>query len=88
MEIEVKPGFSEHTTLTYTQKGNEAEGHKPSNIIIKFKQAAHSFLRRKDNDLIYTHSVTLDQALQSEPVKIKALDGRNIIATIDEIITP
>ena len=88
MEVEIKPGFSENTTLTYTQKGNEAEGHKPSNIVIKFKQSAHPFLKRKDNDLIYTHSVTLEQAFQSEPVKIKALDGRNIIATIDEIITP
>ena len=62
--------------------------HKPSNIVIKFKQVAHPFLRRKDNDLIYTHTVTLEQALKSEPVKIKALDGRNIIATIDEIINP
>ncbi len=38
--------------------------------------------------MIYTQTVTLEQALLSEPVKIKALDGRNIIATIDEIITP
>jgi DnaJ-class molecular chaperone len=88
MEVEIKPGFSEHTTLTYTQKGNEAEGHKPSNIVIQFKQLPHPFLKRKDNDLIYTHSVSLEQALLSEPVKIKALDGRNIIATIDEIINP
>ena len=88
MDVEVKPGFSEHTTLTYTQKGHEAEGHKPSNIVISFKQAAHPFLKRKDNDIIYTQTVTLEQALLSEPVRIKALDGRNIIATIDEIITP
>lgn len=60
MDVEVKPGFSDQTTLTYTQKGNEAEGHKPSNIVIKFKQAAHPFLKRKDNDLIYTHTVTLE----------------------------
>jgi DnaJ-class molecular chaperone len=32
--------------------------------------------------------VSLEQALLSEPVKIRALDGRNIIATIDEVITP
>jgi DnaJ-class molecular chaperone len=76
MEVEVKPGYSENTTLTYEQRGNEAEGHKPSNLVIHFKQAAHSFLKRKNNDLIYTHSVTLEQALLSEPVKIKALDGR------------
>jgi len=88
LEVEVKPGFSESTVLTFANKGNEAEGHKPSNVVIKFKQIPHATLKRKDNDLIYTHNVTLEQALLSEPVKIKALDGRNIIATIDEIITP
>lgn len=88
IEIEVKPGFSESTVLTFANKGNEAEGHRPSNVVVKFLQEVHPTLKRKDNDLIYTHTVTLEQALLSEPVKIKALDGRNIIATVDEIITP
>jgi DnaJ family protein B protein 13 len=87
-EVEVKPGYSEKTVLTFTHKGNEAEGHKPSNVVVSFIQEPHAFLKRKDNDLIYTHTVSLEQALLSEPVKIRALDGRNIIATIDEVITP
>jgi DnaJ family protein B protein 13 len=88
IEVEVKPGFSEKTVLTFANKGNEAEGHKPSNVVVSFVQEPHATLKRKDNDLIYTHAVTLEQALQSEPVKIKVLDGRSIIATIDEIISP
>ena len=88
LQVEVKAGTSEATILSYVTKGNEAYGHKPSALVIRFKQIAHSNYRRKDNDLIYTQSITLEQALQSQPVKIKALDGRNIIATIDEIITP
>lgn len=84
----MKPGYSEATVLSFSSKGNEAEGHKPSKLIVKIVQAPHESMRRKDNDLIYTHKVTLEQALLSEPVKLKALDGRNIIATIDEIITP
>lgn len=87
-EVEVKPGFSDQTVLTFAHKGHEAEGHKPSHLVVAFAQEPHAALKRKDNDLIYTHTVTLEQALLSEPVKIKALDGRNIIATIDEIITP
>lgn len=38
--------------------------------------------------MIYTHKISLEEALLSQPVKIKALDGRNIVTTIDEIITP
>ena len=30
MRIEVKPGFSEKDELIFTDKGNEAYGHKPS----------------------------------------------------------
>ena len=88
LSVEVKPGFSEATSLTYPSKGNEAEGHKPSRLVIKFAQVADAFYRRKGNDLIYTHTITLEEALQSQPVKIKALDGRTIIVAIDEVITP
>ena len=56
--------------------------------MIKFKQTSHSNYNRKGNDLIYTHKITLEEALLSQPVKIKALDGRVIIVTVDEIITP
>ena len=35
-EVEVKPGYSEKTVLTFTHKGNEAEGHKPSNVVVSF----------------------------------------------------
>ena len=86
--VEVKPGYSESTVLTFANKGNEAQGHKPSKLVIKFTLAPHESYRRKNNDLIYTHQISLEEALQSQPVKIKALDGRTIITTIDEIITP
>lgn len=88
LNVEVKPGFSEATTLSFAGKGNEAEGHKPSKLVIKFAQVPHENFRRKDNDLIYTQKISLEDALLSQPVKIKALDGRNIVCTIDEIITP
>lgn len=55
ISVEVKPGFSEKTVLTFASKGNEAEGHKPSKLIIKFVQIPNENYRRKDNDLIYTH---------------------------------
>ena len=88
VNVEVKPGYSEKTVLTFTNKGNEAEGHKPSRLVVHFQQIANDNFRRKDNDLIYTHKISLEEALLSQPIKIKALDGRTLITTIDEIITP
>jgi DnaJ-class molecular chaperone len=88
VNVEVKPGYSEQTLLTFAGKGNEAEGHRASNLVVNIIQSANEGFRRKGNDLIYTHKITLEEALLSQPVKVKALDGRTIITTVDEIITP
>jgi len=88
LSVEVKPGYSDATVLNFSNKGMEAEGHKPSKLVVHFKQTAHDSYRRKDNDLIYTYKISLEAALLSQPIKVKALDGRTILATVDEIITP
>lgn len=36
LSVEVKPGFSEQTVLTFSNKGHESEGHFPSRVIVKF----------------------------------------------------
>ena len=35
-QIEILPGYGEHTTLVYKERGHESFGSKPSNLIIKF----------------------------------------------------
>lgn len=65
ISVEVKPGFSEKTVLSFSNKGNEAEGHKPSKLIVKFTQVPNESYRRKENDLIYTHKISLEEALIS-----------------------
>jgi DnaJ-class molecular chaperone len=44
--------------------------------------------RRKHNDLIYVHTVTLKQAINCEPIKVPTLDGRTLLISIDQIVTP
>lgn len=70
LNVEVKPGYSEQTVLTFPNLGNEAYAHRASRLLIKFRQAPHSNYRRNGNDLIYVHQITLEQALLSEPVQI------------------
>jgi DnaJ-class molecular chaperone len=52
--IEVKPGFSDTTEISFQGKGNERFAYKPSNLVIKFKQTVHANYRRNGDDLIYT----------------------------------
>ncbi|CDW91696.1 UNKNOWN [Stylonychia lemnae] len=88
MNIEVKPGFSESTVLEFPSKGNEAHAHRPSKLVIRFRQTPHDYYHREGDDLIYTQRISLENALLSEPVSLKALDGRTLVVTLDEIITP
>lgn len=44
--------------------------------------------KRVGNDLVYTHTLSLEDALKSAPMQIKTLDFRNLNLVIDEMITP
>jgi len=44
--------------------------------------------RRKQNDLIYVHTLTLKQAINCEPIRIPTLDGRTLLVPVDEIVNP
>jgi DnaJ-class molecular chaperone len=79
MNIEVKPGFSEESVLTFPSLGNEAYAHRPSSLVVKFKQAGHSNYKRNKNDLIYVHKISLEHALISEPIQIVILLFINLL---------
>jgi DnaJ-class molecular chaperone len=38
--------------------------------------------------LIYNHTISLIEALKSDPVEVNSLDDRKLIITMDEIISP
>ena len=40
------------------------------------------------NDLIYIHTLPLEDALCSRPITVKTLDGRTINVNLDIMITP
>ena len=47
----------------------------------------NGYVRDGDN-LIYTHELSLEDALLSKPIQVRTLDGRNINLSLDETITP
>lgn len=64
--VTVQPGYTEETKLVFKAKGNEARGHDASNLIVKFKEtesAENTNFKRIGDDLVYTHSISLEKAL-------------------------
>lgn len=43
---------------------------------------------RKGNDLVYTHSLKLIDAMTSAPVRFKTLDERECSLNLDQMLTP
>lgn len=89
IKITVKPGYGEHTTLRFSKLGNQSFGASPSDLIIKFvlNEPTGGFVRDGDN-LHYFVKLSLIEALESKPAKIETLDGRCILVTPNEMITP
>ena len=89
--IEVKPGFDTDTVLTFASKGNEAYSYHQSKLVVSFTlqdDEIDSNYRRKGKNLIYTHTMSLEDALLSKPIQIKTLDGRFLNICLDDMITP
>jgi len=78
MVVEVKPGFNSESTLKFASRGHQKHAYFQSALIVKFNQVHTEGLNyvRNDDDLVYTHSLSLEDALMMCPVQIKTLDGR------------
>ena len=88
LEVTVLPGFSEQTELRFKEKGHEAFGAKNSDLVIKFKQKPLDGYQRCGNDIIYTQTVSLIEALECKPISVSTLDNRKVYVTPSETITP
>lgn len=88
-KIEVKPGFSETTTIRFPGRGHESYGAKPSDVIVKFK-LSHEGARfsRRGQDLVYVHTCSLLEALEMKPFTVQTLDSRILAITPAEALTP
>ena len=93
LTVEVKPGFSTDTVLRYETKGNQAYACKNSALVVKFALDNSAIehetqFRRQGDDLVYIHTLSLEEALCSRPISLKTLDGRTINVNLDIMITP
>lgn len=86
--VQVDPGFSDKTVLTFRGMGNQAPKQNASNLVIKFTQSHNKHFRRSGDDLVLTWSITFEDVLNFKPVQVKTLDGRHLTACFDELISP
>ena len=64
-KVEIKAGFGKNTVLRFAGEGNESVGRVTTDLVVKFEELPHENYRRNGNDLIYTHKISLLDALKS-----------------------
>ena len=88
LEIVVKPGWKQGTTVTFDGEGDEVPGAAPADIAFVIDEKPHAYFVREGNDLRRDETVALVDALTGVALEVKTLDGRTLSLSIPEVITP
>ncbi len=84
----ISPGDSSKTPLVFPSQGNSEPGYKQSSLVFSIVEVPEKSFKRDGENLIYTASVSLMEALEARSVTIKELNGELVTLHFDEIISP
>ncbi|CAM0958128.1 unnamed protein product [Alopecurus aequalis] len=88
LTIDIKPGWKKGTKITFPEKGNETRNVIPSDLVFIIEERAHPKFKRDGNDLVYTHKISLVDALTGCAVQLSTLDGRSLTIPVKSVINP
>ncbi|XP_065650076.1 dnaJ homolog subfamily B member 13 isoform X2 [Hydra vulgaris] len=86
LTINVKPGWRAGTKIIFSKEGDQGPNNIPADIIFLIKDKPHVLFQRDGDNVIYTASVTLKEALIGCIVDVPTLDGRVLSIPVNEII--
>ena len=81
--IEIRPGYGKESVI-FSGEGHQDVGIQNGDLIINFKTINVENYVRKGDDLIYTHSISLNDALNCvTSFEIQSLEGRTLLISVD-----
>lgn len=89
LQINVKPGWKAGTKVTFAKEGDRIPGKTPADIAFIIRDKAHPIFKRDESNIIYTHKLSLREALCGTLVNVPLLGGqKKTINCMDEVIKP
>nr|CAB3463785.1 unnamed protein product [Digitaria exilis] len=88
LTIDIKPGWKKGTKITFPEKGNETRNIVPADLVFIIEERAHPKFKRDGNDLVYTHKISLVEALTGFTVQVTTLDGRSLTIPVKSVVSP
>jgi len=89
LTVTIKPGWKAGTKITFAREGDKIPGKIPADIAFVIRDKAHAKFTRDGSNIIYTHKITLRDALCGSIIEVPTLDGRKHgLNLVDEVIKP
>jgi DnaJ-class molecular chaperone len=90
LNINIKSGWKKGTKITFVNEGDEAPNTIAPDIVfvIQEKENSDPGYKRDGHNLIYTHKISLSDALTDCSLQIPTLDQRIISLACPEVVSP
>ncbi|KAL9914324.1 dnaJ homolog subfamily B member 13 [Glossina fuscipes fuscipes] len=89
LTLNIPPGITAGTRFSFKEEGDRFPTKIPSDIIFIVEDKPHDvFKRRNLYNIVYTHEISLCQALIGFRFVVETLDKRKIKVSISDVVTP
>ncbi|MBA0640973.1 hypothetical protein Goklo_025572, partial [Gossypium klotzschianum] len=88
LTINVKPGWTKGTKVTFEGKGDEKPGYLPADIIFTIQEKRHELFKRTGDDLEIVVEIPLVKALTGCSLSVPLLGGETMSIHVSEVIYP
>jgi DnaJ-class molecular chaperone len=88
LTVNVKQGWKKGTKVTFPGEGDEGPDVLAADIVFVIQETNEMCYTREGNNLIYTHKISLSDALSDCSLQIPTLDRRLISLACPEVVSP
>jgi DnaJ family protein B protein 4 len=82
-KLYIKPGYGTKDVLEFPGEGHQTVHGMVSNLYFRIEEIHDSVYTRRGTDLIYTHKLSLAEALSCSSIDVVTLDQRVISVSLD-----
>ncbi|KRT78784.1 Chaperone, partial [Oryctes borbonicus] len=79
LEVHIDKGMKENQKIYFRGEGDQQPDIEPGDVVIILQQKPHEKFQRSGDDLYFSHTITLSEALCGLSFIIRHLDGRDIL---------
>jgi len=80
LEVHVEKGMKNGSKITFRQESDEAPGVIAGDVIVALEVEEHPHFKREGNQLFFTKTISLREALTGASVRLQQLDKRVLVA--------